>query len=84
MRGASSDDDEHDPEGPTLSSEWSRLEGLLTAARHRAGEADAALTRIRDGGYGICTACARPIARGRLEARPLAELCIDCASAAGR
>ena len=40
---------------------------------------DAALTRIEEGTYGICTSCGQPISEERLEARPWADLCIDCA-----
>lgn len=40
-------------------------------------EIDAALKRIDDGTYGICTACGTPIGKERLEARPWATLCID-------
>jgi len=38
-----------------------------------------ALGRIEDGTYGECVRCGRDIAAGRLEARPEAALCIDCA-----
>jgi RNA polymerase-binding protein DksA len=72
-------DDEHDPEGPTLTTEWSRLTGLESDAVRQLKELDKALTRIDDRSYGFCTRCGRPIARERLEARPVAELCIDCA-----
>ena len=40
-------------------------------------EIDAALKRIDDGTYGVCTACGKPIGEERLEARPWATLCID-------
>jgi len=40
-------------------------------------QVDAALQRIEDGTYGICTACGREIAPERLEATPWASLCID-------
>jgi RNA polymerase-binding protein DksA len=40
---------------------------------------DAALGRIEDGSYGTCTNCGKPIGEERLEARPWADLCIDCA-----
>ena len=40
---------------------------------------DAALQRIEDGTYGICTNCGKPISEERLEARPWTTLCIDCA-----
>lgn len=37
-----------------------------------------ALLRIQDGSYGLCLGCGSPIGQKRLEARPTAELCIDC------
>jgi len=45
---------------------------------HVLTEIDAALKRIEEGTYGICTNCDKPIAVGRLEALPWATLCIDC------
>ena len=39
---------------------------------------DAALTRIDDGTYGICSACGQPIDEERLEALPWTTQCIDC------
>jgi DnaK suppressor protein len=44
---------------------------------HVLSEIDAALKRIDDGTYGICTACGTEIAPGRLEAHPWASLCVD-------
>jgi RNA polymerase-binding transcription factor DksA len=41
-----------------------------------------ALGRIADGTYGECVRCGGEIAPARLEARPEAALCIDCARAA--
>lgn len=79
-RESSSDDDEHDPEGPTLSSEWSRIRGLLTAAESRLADADAAWARVEDGSYGMCLRCGSPIPPGRLEVRPTAALCVACAT----
>ena len=38
-----------------------------------------ALGRIVDGTYGVCVRCGEDIAPDRLEARPEAALCIDCA-----
>lgn len=42
------------------------------------GAIDRALARIDEGTYGTCQRCGKPIAEERLEARPWAELCIDC------
>jgi RNA polymerase-binding protein DksA len=47
-------------------------------SEHVLAEIDAALKRIEEGTYGVCTNCGRPIAPERLEARPWATLCIDC------
>jgi DnaK suppressor protein len=38
-----------------------------------------ALAKLEDGTYGVCDQCGKPIAQGRLEARPDSVLCIDCA-----
>ena len=52
-------------------------EGLEENAEHLLDAIDAALVRIEDGSYGLCTACGRPISEARLEAVPYATLCID-------
>jgi DnaK suppressor protein len=38
-----------------------------------------ALAKLEDGTYGVCDQCGKPIAPGRLKARPDSVLCIDCA-----
>jgi len=78
MRDANNDD-EHDPDGAPVSAEWSRLTGIRLEGERELAATDAALARISDGSYGICANCGRPIAPARLEARPTAPLCIDCA-----
>jgi len=47
-------------------------------AEHVLADIDAALQRIEEGTYGICTSCGKQISEERLEARPWATLCIDC------
>ncbi|MFL5950648.1 MAG: TraR/DksA C4-type zinc finger protein [Gaiellaceae bacterium] len=47
-------------------------------SEHVLAEIDAALKRIDDGTYGICTNRGEQIPVERLEARPYATLCIDC------
>lgn len=37
-----------------------------------------ALTRVKDGTFGLCEECLKPVARARLRALPYARLCIDC------
>jgi RNA polymerase-binding protein DksA len=51
---------------------------------HVLSEIDAALKRIEDGTYGICTVCGKEIAPERLEAYPWASLCMDDARKAER
>ena len=75
-------DDEHDPEGATIAFERSQVAALVQQARTHLAEVDRALERLADGTYGTCEGCGRPIAPARLEARPTARLCIDCAAAA--
>lgn len=43
-----------------------------------------ALLRIQEGSYGLCLDCGAQIGVKRLEARPTAELCIDCKENAER
>ena len=83
-RQGSNDDDEHDPEGVTLSSEWSRLSALSDAADAELRGFDDALARWDAGTYGVCANCGKPIPAARLAVRPFAELCVPCAEALGR
>ena len=58
------------------------LEGQAALIAGEIAAVRAALERIEDGSYGECVRCGNAIATGRLEARPEAALCIDCANAA--
>jgi DnaK suppressor protein len=53
----------------------------LVAGLH---EVEHALEKMGTDRYGICEACSQPIAPARLEARPEARLCIDCAAKQSR
>jgi DnaK suppressor protein len=79
-RQDSNSDDEHDPEGVTLAYERSQADALLTQARGRLVDVDAALARLEAGVYGTCERCGDRIAPARLKARPAARRCITCAS----
>ncbi len=52
----------------------SMAEGLLDTMR----EIDAALRRSEIGTYGKCESCGGTIPAERLEARPVARLCVEC------
>ncbi|WP_105566535.1 TraR/DksA family transcriptional regulator [Microbacterium halophytorum] len=73
-------DDEHDPEGGTLSEEWSRVAGLGAEAERELDEIDSALAKLDAGEYGTCEQCGKRIPVGRLRVRPMAARCVDCAS----
>lgn len=45
--------------------------------KQRLAQIDQALARMAAGTYGICDACGKPIALERMEANPLATLCIE-------
>jgi RNA polymerase-binding transcription factor DksA len=74
-------DDEHDPEGATIAFERAQLAALTDQARSHLAELDEALDRLRQGRYGRCERCGRPIGAERLTARPAARTCITCAAA---
>lgn len=78
-RKDSSTDDEHDPEGVTLAYERSQESAIVELAARRLAATSDALAKLDTGTYGVCESCGRDIAVARLEARPEATLCIDCA-----
>lgn len=49
-------------------------EGLVDMLR----DVDAALERMRNGTYGKCESCGAEIPADRLDARPVASLCMEC------
>lgn len=58
------------------------LEGQAVLVAREIASVKRALGRIEDGTYGECVRCGEDIAPARLEARPEASLCINCARAA--
>ena len=59
------------------------LEGQAALVAQEIASVRRALERIEDGSYGTCANCGDEISDKRLELRPEAALCIDCASAKG-
>ena len=56
------------------------LEAQAALITGEIASAKRALERIAEGTYGECAQCGGEIAQGRLEARPEAALCIECAT----
>lgn len=77
-------DDEHDPEGTTIAVSRAQVSSLAADTRQHLDDIDKALTRVRDGTYGVCQQCGEAISIARLEALPATTTCISCARAANR
>lgn len=55
--------------------------GLIESLKRMLDEVDAALARMDEGSYGTCANCGKQIPQARIEARPEAIYCVDCAGA---
>ncbi|MDP6436209.1 MAG: TraR/DksA C4-type zinc finger protein [Gammaproteobacteria bacterium] len=56
------------------------LNALADEGANELAQINAALRRMDDGTYGICTSCGEEIDKQRLDARPYAATCIRCAT----
>ncbi|MGP1310051.1 MAG: TraR/DksA family transcriptional regulator [Phycisphaerales bacterium] len=65
-------------QGSDISSQSLSLD-IAATQRKLLGEIDAALKRIEDGTFGICTMMGTAIGKARLDAKPWASLCIEAA-----
>jgi DnaK suppressor protein len=63
-----------------VTAERGEAEVLAGELREALNEVEAAINRLSEGTYGLCERCGQPIAPARLEAMPMARLCIACAS----
>ncbi|MBL7130699.1 MAG: TraR/DksA C4-type zinc finger protein [Candidatus Omnitrophica bacterium] len=52
--------------------------GLADNERDILYEIDVALQKIKDGSFGLCEECSKPISKTRLKAVPYAKSCIKC------
>ena len=69
--------DEESGEGDTISMERERDLQLSAQARQMVDEIDLALSKIKDGTYGICEASGEAIPKERLEAIPWARVRVE-------
>jgi RNA polymerase-binding transcription factor DksA len=65
-----------------VTAERGENEALVNKLVETLRDVEHALAKFDQDNYGICENCSRPIAPARLEAKPEARLCIDCAAAA--
>jgi len=55
------------------------VDALGNEAREEIAKISAALVRLDNGRYGICSECGEPIEADRIRVYPYADECIDCA-----
>jgi DnaK suppressor protein len=63
-----------------VTAERGEVEALAVKLQETLLEVNGALSKLVDGTYGSCEDCGRPIDPLRLEAKPAARYCIDCAA----
>jgi RNA polymerase-binding transcription factor DksA len=52
--------------------------GLMESESDELQEVNEALARIKDGSFGLCEGCKKPVPKARLRAIPYTRLCVDC------
>jgi RNA polymerase-binding transcription factor DksA len=63
-----------------VTAERGEVEALAGSLRETLQEINEALDKLEAGSYGRCESCDQQIPEARLEAKPAAKFCIDCAS----
>ncbi len=63
-----------------VTAERGEVEALAATLHETLTEVEHAIEKLSDASYGQCESCAKPIGAARLEAKPAARYCIDCAS----
>jgi DnaK suppressor protein len=63
-----------------VTAERGEAEALATKLQQTLAEVEHALGKVDDATYGSCETCGKAIGAPRLEAKPAARYCIDCAS----
>ena len=72
--------DQNFADSSQVTAERAEFEAVSGSLQASLDEVNAALAKFDQGTYGLCEGCGQPIAAARLEAKPAARLCIDCAN----
>ena len=72
--------DQNFADSSQVTAERGEVEALANSLKETLVEVEHALAKFEAGTYGLCENCGQPIAPARLEAKPGARLCINCAS----
>ena len=78
--GGSLSFDQNFADSSQVTAERGEVEVLLGSLRESLSQVEDALRKLDEGSYGLCERCGKAIGPARLEARPEARRCIDCAS----
>ena len=72
--------DQNFADSSQVTAERGEVEALAGSLRESLNDVEAALAKLDKGTFGVCEGCGQPIAPARLEAKPAARLCMECAS----
>lgn len=72
--------DQNFADSSQVTAERGEVEALAGSLRESLNDVEAALVKLDSGTYGTCEGCRQPISPARLEAKPAARLCMECAS----
>ena len=72
--------DQNFADSSQVTAERGEVEALAGNLREALNDVEAALVKLDNGTFGDCEGCGRPIPPARLEAKPTAKLCMECAS----
>lgn len=72
--------DQNFADSSQVTAERGEVEALAGNLRESLNDVEAAIVKLDDGSYGACEGCGLPISPDRLEAKPAARLCMNCAS----
>jgi DnaK suppressor protein len=72
--------DQNFADSSQVTAERGEVEALAGNLREALNDVEAALVKLDNGTFGVCEGCGQPIPPARLEAKPAARRCMDCAS----
>ena len=72
--------DQNFADSSQVTAERGEVEAVAGSLRETLSDVENALRKLDMGTFGTCEGCGQPIAPARLEAKPAARLCMDCAS----
>ena len=72
--------DQNFADSSQVTAERGEVEALAGNLRESLGDVEDALVKLDNGTFGTCESCGQPISPDRLEAKPAAKLCMECAS----